>query len=75
MARDETSDGGRGSISRRPVLRTGAVTGAAAGSLAVTGVAAASQAGAAQASEAQASGTHGRTSPAGDLILHNGQSH
>jgi hypothetical protein len=75
MARDETSDDGRHSISRRAVLRTGAVTGAAAGSLAVTGVAAATQAGAAQASEAQANGTHGRTSPAGDLILHNGQIH
>src|SRR6266568_1025876 len=59
-------------LSRRGLLRTGAVAGAAAaataGSVAAAGPASAAPAGA-------AGGSSRRTSPAGDLILHNGRIH
>ena len=72
MARDDKGEGkpeaGKGRVSRRAVLMTGAVTGAAAaGSMALAGQAAAAPASAAR-------GGNGRgTSPDGDLILHNGR--
>ena len=60
-----TGSNGTG-ISRRTVLRTGALTGAvAAGSMGIAGSAAA----------ATGSGGNRHTSPAGDLILHNGRIH
>ena len=73
-----TSDGGmdkqdkqqtrRGGVSRRTLLMTGAVTGAAAaGSMAVAGTAAAAPGSAATAGNGRG------TSPDGDLILHNGR--
>lgn len=59
-------------VSRRAVLMTGAVTGAAAaGSMAMAGSAAA----ATRAGSAGVQGEQGRTSPAGDLILSNGRIH
>ena len=63
----QTRDKGAG-ISRRAVLRTGAVTGAvAAGGLGM--------AGGAEAAAATSSGGSRRTSPDGDLILYNGRIH
>ncbi|HLH83684.1 MAG TPA: amidohydrolase family protein [Trebonia sp.] len=62
----------RAGMSRRAVLRTGAVTGAAAGSMAVTGTAAAAAPGPAAGGSG---GGDRRTSPAGDLILYNGRIH
>ena len=60
---------GRGGVSRRALLMTGAVTGAAAaGSIAVAGTAAA-----APGSAAATAGNGRGTSPDGDLILHNGR--
>ena len=72
MTSDEDGTGKRkareGGVSRRALLMTGAVTGAAAaGSMALAGPAAA-----APASGARAGNGHG-TSPDGDLILHNGR--
>lgn len=59
-------------VSRRAVLMTGAVTGAAAaGGMAMAGSAAA----ATRAGSAGVEGEQGRTSPAGDLILSNGRIH
>ncbi|MBO0830955.1 MAG: amidohydrolase family protein, partial [Actinobacteria bacterium] len=59
-------------LSRRTVLKTGAVTGVAAASgLATAGTAAA----ATGAGGTQTGGLAGRTSPAGDLILFNGRIH
>jgi predicted amidohydrolase YtcJ len=69
---DDQQTGIKGAgMSRRAILRTGAVTGAiAAGSLGIAGAAAA-------ATGAGATGSSGsrRTSPAGDLILYNGRIH
>jgi predicted amidohydrolase YtcJ len=60
-------------VSRRSVLKTGAVTGAvAAGGAAMAGTA---MAGTATAAPAPAAGQGRRTSPAGDLIVHNGRIH
>jgi len=62
--------GDKHGVSRRAVLKTGAVTGAAAaGSVAMAGSAAAS------ARSGGSSADHGRTSPAGDLILRGGRIH
>ena len=59
----------KGGVSRRALLMTGAVTGAAAaGSMAVAGTAAA-----APGSAAATAGNGRGTSPDGDLILHNGR--
>lgn len=59
-------------VSRRAVLMTGAVTGAAAaGGMAMAGSAPA----ATRAGSAGVQGEQGRTSPAGDLILSNGRIH
>lgn len=59
-------------VSRRAVLMTGAVTGAAAaGGVAMAGTAAA----ATREGSAGVQGDQGRTSPAGDLILSNGRIH
>jgi predicted amidohydrolase YtcJ len=70
----QVADQGHKGVSRRAVLRTGAVTGAAAaGSLAVTGRAAAA---ASPGSLGPSYGPPGQvTSPAGDLILYNGVIH
>jgi predicted amidohydrolase YtcJ len=69
---DDEQTGTKGAgISRRAVLRTGAMTGAAvAGSMGIAGAAVA-------ATGAGATGPAGnrRTSPAGDLILYNGRIH
>jgi predicted amidohydrolase YtcJ len=63
-------------MSRRAVLKTGAVTGAAAaGSLAAAGAATASQTPAAGPAAGGATGPGRPTSPAGDLILYNGRIH
>ena len=75
MVSDEGKDGQKpaGSrISRRAVLKGGAVTGAAAaGGIAMAGTASAATG---SASEHAGSGGNGsRTSPAGDLILYNGR--
>jgi hypothetical protein len=71
MTSDDGMDTGKANksgVSRRALLMTGAVTGAAAaGSIAVAGTAAA-----APGSAAAAEGGRG-TSPDGDLILHNGR--
>src|SRR5215472_6206409 len=72
MGTDEQGKGERTGVSRRAVLRTGAVTGAAAaGGMAMAPAAAAASAsgGGGQAGRGQ------RTSPAGDLILFNGRIH
>jgi predicted amidohydrolase YtcJ len=62
----------RAGVSRRAVLKTGAVTGAAAaGGMAMAGTAAA----ATSSTPAQAVGQGRPTSPAGDLIVYNGQIH
>ncbi len=66
----DTGKANKGGVSRRAVLMTGAVTGAAAaGSMAIAGTAAA-------APERAAAAGNGRgTSPDGDLILYNGRIH
>lgn len=72
MSSDEQGKRERTGVSRRTVLRTGAVTGAAAaGGMAMAPAAAAASAsgGGGQAGRGQ------RTSPAGDLILFNGRIH
>ena len=71
---EQARDKGAG-ISRRAVLRTGAVTGAvAAGSVGMAGAAAAAGA-AGGAAGGTGSGGSPRTSPDGDLILYNGKIH
>lgn len=73
MGSDEHGGGG---ISRRAVLKTGAVTGAAAaGGGAVLAGTARSAAAATGNASAGAGGGDRRTSPAGDLILRNGRIH
>jgi predicted amidohydrolase YtcJ len=67
----DSEDQGKNGVSRRALLRTGAVTGAvvaatAGGSLAAAGTASAATGKA---------GSHRETSPAGDLILYNGRIH
>ena len=63
-------------ISRRAVLRTGAVTGAAAvGSMGMAGAAEAATGAGGTGSGGTGSGGSRRTSPDGDLILHNGRIH
>src|SRR5215469_18880739 len=72
MGTDEQGKRERTGMSRRAVLRTGAVTGAAAaGGMAIAPAAAAASAsgGGGQAGRGQ------QTSPAGDLILFNGSIH
>jgi predicted amidohydrolase YtcJ len=71
MGKDEQGKRERTGVSRRAVLRTGAVTGAAAaGGMAMApAAAAAASGGGGQAGRGQ------RTSPAGDLILFNGRIH
>jgi predicted amidohydrolase YtcJ len=72
MGNDEHGKRERTGVSRRAVLRTGAVTGAAAaGGMAMAPAAAAASA---SGSGGQAGGGQ-RTSPAGDLILFNGSIH
>jgi hypothetical protein len=76
QAQDSGTKGAEHHLSRRGLLRTGAVAGAAAaaaaGSVAAAGSAAAAPAGATGVS---AGGSSRRTSPAGDLILYNGRIH
>src|SRR5215471_10177939 len=75
MGNDEQGKRERTGVSRRAVLRTGAVTGAAAaGGMAMAPAAAAASSGDAAGSGGQA-GKGQRTSPAGDLILYNGRIH
>jgi predicted amidohydrolase YtcJ len=75
MGSDEQGKRERTGVSRRAVLRTGAVTGAAAaGGMAMAPAAAAASTGDAAGSGGQA-GRGQRTSPAGDLILYNGRIH
>jgi len=75
MGTDEQGKRERTGVSRRAVLRTGAVTGAAAaGGMAMAPAAAAASSGDAAGSGGQA-GKGQRTSPAGDLILYNGRIH
>ena len=72
MGNDEQGKRERTGVSRRAVLRTGAVTGAAAaGGMAMAPAASAASTGGAAAG----SGGGQRTSPAGDLILFNGRIH
>jgi predicted amidohydrolase YtcJ len=71
----KTRDQGAG-ISRRAVLRTGAVTGAAAvGSIGVAGATGAATGGAGTGAGGTGAGGNRRTSPDGDLILYNGRIH
>ena len=76
---DSDKHGGRerAGMSRRAVLKTGAVTGAAAaGSMTMAGTAGAAQpAAATMTAGGQRGGGDWRTSPAGDLILYNGRIH
>jgi predicted amidohydrolase YtcJ len=66
----------RAGVSRRAVLKTGAVTGAAAaGAAAMAGAAAAPATAASGASGASGAGGGRPTAPDGDLILHNGAIH
>src|SRR5215831_5619468 len=75
MGSDEQGKRERTGVSRRAVLRTGAVTGAAAaGGMAMAPAAAAASTGDAARSGGQA-GKGQRTSPAADLILFNGRIH
>ena len=72
MGTDEQGKRERTGVSRRAVLRTGAVTGAAAaGGMAMAPAAAAASTGGAAAGSGRGQGT----SPAGDLILFNGRIH
>ena len=68
----DSNEQSKNQVSRRSLLRTGAVTGvvaaaAAGGSLAAAGTASAATGGPGAA--------HRETTPAGDLILHNGRIH
>jgi predicted amidohydrolase YtcJ len=67
----DSEDQGKNHVSRRALLRTGAVTGAVVAATAGGGLAAA---GTASAATGRA-GSHRETSPAGDLILYNGRIH
>jgi len=76
MGSDEQGKRERTGVSRRAVLRTGAVTGAAAaGGMAMAGTAAAVSTGDAAAGSGRQAGRGRQTSPAGDLILFNGRIH
>jgi predicted amidohydrolase YtcJ len=78
MGSNEQTRRERAGVSRRAVLKTGAVTGAAAaGAAAMAGTAAAAPAATAASGAADTSGAGGgrHTAPDGDLILHNGAIH
>ena len=76
MGTDEQGKRERTGVSRRAVLRTGAVTGAAAaGGMAMAPAAAAASTADAAAGSGGQAGKGQRTSPAGDLILYNGRIH
>jgi predicted amidohydrolase YtcJ len=68
----DSNEQGKNQVSRRSLLRTGAVTGAVAAAAAGGSLAAAGTASAATRGQAAA---HRETTPAGDLILHNGRIH
>jgi predicted amidohydrolase YtcJ len=76
MGNDEQGKRERTGVSRRAVLRTGSVTGAAvAGGMAMASAAAAASTVDAAAGSGGQAGKGQRTSPAGDLILYNGRIH
>jgi hypothetical protein len=68
----EDQEQGKSQVSRRSLLRTGAVTSVVAAAAAGGTFAAA---GTASAATGQGGGSHRETSPAGDLILFNGRIH
>jgi predicted amidohydrolase YtcJ len=68
----DSNEQGKGRVSRRSVLRTGAVTGVVAAAAAGGSFAAAGTASAATGGQG---GSHRETTPAGDLILFNGRIH
>jgi imidazolonepropionase-like amidohydrolase len=68
----DSNEQGKNQVSRRSLLRTGAVTGVVAAAAAGGSFAAA---GTASAATGHGGGSHRETSPAGDLILFNGRIH